>query len=175
MSILHIPQVTELATRTYWDVFGAETESLDINQKILYLGIFVQNGGHISDVVQVYVDGRDNESQLDAVQWAIFHYLEYMINARESLQPYKYAPTALRIMRLEKEELLELLEKELLRCVVQDPDDYRYVITGIGSPNDVNLDAIERRHWRSHPEESFTSYCNKSCRWDSTRPGLWRK
>ena len=163
-----------MATRTYWDVFGAESESLDISQKLINLGLYVQNGGHVSDVVSLYVEGRDDESQLDAVQWAIFHYLEYMVNARESLAPYRYSPTALRIMRLEKDELLELLEKELQRCVVRDFDGH-YDLSGVSEYNDINLDAIERRHWREHPEESFVTYTGKTRRWDLSRPGMWRK
>lgn len=105
-----------LATRTYWDVYGAEAESMTLEEKLKTLGRFVQEGGDITNVVELYVDDdREDPSQLEAVQWAIFDYLEYMINGRESLQPNEYSPTALRIMRLEKEELLELLEKELKR------------------------------------------------------------
>lgn len=174
MSRQFIPEVSHLATRTYWDVLGAEAESKTIEQKLLSLGLYVRDGGHISDVVNTYVEDRDDESQLDAVQWAIFHYLEYMVNARESLAPYRYHPTALRIMRLEKDELLELLEKELQRCVVRDFDGH-YDLSGVFEYNDINLDAIERRHWREHPEESFVTYTSKTRRWDLSRPGMWRK
>ena len=173
MSRQFIPETSHLATRTYWDVFGAEAESKPIEQKLIDMGLCVQNGGHIPDVVNMYVEDRGDESQLDAVQWAIFHYLEYMVNAREPLAPYRYAPTALRIMRLEKDELLELLEKELQRCIVLE--DGQYVISGVSAPNDKNLDAIERRHWREHPEESFNHYWDKTRRWDLRFPGMWRK
>ena len=78
-------------------------------------------------------------------------------------------------MRLEKEELLELLEAELRRCIVIDYDD-RWAIKGVSSPNDKNLDAIERRHWKEHPEEDFYNhYLGKWHRWDSHRPALWSK
>ena len=161
-----------LATRTYWDVYGAEAESMNIEDKLKTLGRFVREGGDIANVVELYVDGREDQSQLEAVQWAIFYYLEYMVNARESLKPYEYSPTALRIMRLEKEELLELLEKELKRCVtVGCKGTVR--ITGVDSPNDKNLDFIERRHWREHPEESIYTYDGKARRWDRRLPGLW--
>ena len=162
-----------LATRTYWDTFGAESESKSIEQKIIDLGLFVQDGGHISDVVDLYISGRDDESQLDDVQWAVFYYLEYLINARKSLAPYEYAPTAQRIMCLDRDELLELLEKDLRRCTITDYKGL-YVLSGL-SVNDVNLDEIERRHWREHPEESASSYFRKARRWDRRLPGLWRK
>lgn len=161
-----------LATRTYWDVYGAEAESMTLEEKLKTLGRFVQEGGDITNVVELYVDGREDPSQHEAIQWAIFYYLEYMINARESLQPYEFSPTALRIMRLEKEELLELLEKELKRCVTVD---YKGLptITGVDSPYDKNLDLIERRHWREHPEESIYTYDGKTRRWDRRLTGLW--
>lgn len=161
-----------LATRTYWDIYGAEAESKSLEDKLKALGHFVQEGGDIANVVELYVDGREDQSQLEAVQWAIFYYLEYMINAREPLKPYEFSPTALRIMRLEKEELLELLEKELKRCVTVDYKGLS-TITGVDSPNDKNLDLIERRHWRTHPEESIYTYDGKTRRWDRRLPGLW--
>ena len=162
-----------LATRTYWDVYGAEAESMTLEEKLKTLGRFVQEGGDNTNVVELYVDDdREDPSQLEAVQWAIFYYLEYMINGRESLQPYEYSPTALRIMRLEKEELLELLEKELKRCVIIG-DKGAVSITGVDHPNDKNLDFIERRHWRTHPEESIYTYDGKTRRWDRRLPGLW--
>jgi len=167
-------QTIALASRTYWDVFGAEAESLSLEQKIQNLGIFVQEGGNIAEVVNRYAESTDDESRLNALQWAIFYYLEYMINARESLAPYQYEPTALRIMRLNKEELLELLQKELQRCVIIDYNG-SYVITGVNEINDHNLDAIERRHWRENPEESFTSYTNRTRFWDKRIPGLWSR
>jgi len=169
-----IHQIDSLANRKYWDTFGAESESLSLEDKIIDLGIFVQDGGNVADVVNRYVEVTDDESRLNALQWAIYYYLEYMINARESLAPYRYSPTALRIMRLDKEELLELLQKELLRCVVLDYKGTN-VISGVSEPNDHNLDAIERRHWREHPDESFTCYCNKTRFWDRRIPGLWSK
>ena len=161
-----------LATRTYWDIYGAEAESKSLEDKMKALGRFVQEGGDIANVVELYVDGREDQSQLEAVQWAIFYYLEYMINAREPLKPYEFSPTALRIMRLEKEELMELLEKELKRCVTVG---YKGTvgITGVDSPNDGNLDFIERRHWRTHPDESIYTYEGKTRRWDRRLPGLW--
>ena len=163
-----------LATRTYWDVYGSEAESKSLEDKLKALGRFVQVGGDIANVVELYVDGREDQSQLVAVQWAIFYYLEYMINARESLQPYEHTPTALRIMRLEKEELLELLDKELKRCVTVDYKGLS-TITGVDSPNDKNLDFTERRHWREHPDESIYTYDGKARRWDRRLPGLWSK
>lgn len=167
-------QTIAFANRTYWDVFGAEAESLSLDQKIKNLGIFVQEGGNIDEVVNMYAESTDDESRLNALQWAIFYYLEYMINAKESLAPYQYEPTALRIMRLNKEELLELLQKELQRCVIFDYNG-SYVITGVNEINDHNLDAIERRHWRENPDESFTCYCNRTRFWDRRIPGLWSK
>ena len=167
-------QTISFANRTYWDVFGAEAESLSLEQKIKNLGVFVQEGGSIAEVVNRYAESTDDESRLNALQWAIFHYLEYMINARESLAPYQYEPTALRIMRLNKEELLDLHQKELHRCVIFDYNG-SYVITGVNEINDHNLDAIERRHWRENPEESFTSYTNRTRFGDKRIPGLWSK
>ena len=106
-------QTIAFASRTYWDVFGAEAESLTLEQKIKNLGIFVQEGGNIAEVVNRYTESTDDESRLNALQWAIYYYLEYMINAKESLAPYQYEPTALRIMRLNKEELLDWLKKRM--------------------------------------------------------------
>ncbi|MBO4428309.1 MAG: hypothetical protein J5771_07520 [Bacteroidales bacterium] len=168
------PEAGEMATRVYWDTVGAEAEGKDLEEKILDLGVFVARGGRIADAVNIYVQNTDDADRLDAVQWAIYRYLEYMMNAKERMVPYRYWPLALRIMRLDKEELLELLERELTRCVEWDWPD-KYIITGVSSPYDINLDDIERRHWRAHPEEPFSRYWDKTRFWDRRYPGLWRK
>lgn len=177
MSRLSTPQQAKaLATRTYWDTFGEESMTYSLELKLIHLGKFIHNGGDIADVVQLYAESTDDESRLIEIQWSIFYYLEYMINAKESLLPYRYSPTALRIMRLDKDELLELLQKELLRCVI--PDDMgNYDITGVSSPNDKNLDSIERRHWRENPDEPIGHYWDKTRFWDRRRSDLylWRK
>lgn len=169
-------QAVSLANRTYWDTFGAESESLTLEQKLVNLGTFVHRGGNIADVVNLYVERTDDESRLDAVQWMVFSYLEYMINAGKPLeQPYRFNPTAQRIMRLNREDVLELLQRELQRCCDYDPVTDKARLRDVLEINDKNLDAIERRHWREHPDESFWVYLDRWRRWDRRLPGLWRK
>lgn len=69
-------QAVSLANRSYWDTFGAESESLTLKQKLVNLGTFVHRGGNIADVVNLYVELTDDESRLDAVQWMVFSYLD---------------------------------------------------------------------------------------------------
>lgn len=67
-----VDELSCLAIRTYWDIYGAEAESKTLEEKLRTLGRFVQEGGDIENVVELYVDGREDQSQLEAVQWAIF-------------------------------------------------------------------------------------------------------
>ena len=92
-------------------------------------------------------------------------------------------PLVDRIKCLNKDELVELLSQELKRGVIKtekydkdyntredwevlsNNDDFRI--------NDECLDAIERRHWRENPDESFDTYSNKSDYWWNHSESLW--
>lgn len=170
------PNPSDLAFREYWDNFGYEQESMTLQQKILRLGVFVKEGGKISDVLDIYLIGRDNYDQLRAIQWMIFRYLTYMINGGVPLATHEGGTLAERIRCLDKEELIELLELELDRCVTLDPSgNYEIDYENLSRPEDMHLYNIERRHWLANPDETVSAYFGKSDRWGYLQPPLWNK
>ena len=172
------PNPSDLAFREYWDNFGYEQESMTLQQKILRLGVFVNEGGHISEVIDQYIIGKEDWFQLKAIQWTIFRYLTYMMNAGKPLLPAEPASLVDRIKCLEKEELIELLEMELKRCVVFDSHTKKeYLIDdfSIFRPNDTNLYVIERLHIKNHPDETLSEYYAKTSCCENHQPGFWTK
>ena len=149
---------------------------MTLQQKILRLGVFVKEGGKISDVLDIYLIGRDNYDQLRAIQWMIFRYLTYMINGGVPLATHEGGTLAERIRCLDKEELLELLELELDRCVTLDScGNYEIDYENLSRPEDMHLYNIERRHWLANPDETVSAYFGKSRRWSYLQPPLWNK
>ena len=100
----------------------------------------------------------------------------YTINTKD-------VPLVDRIKCLNKEELVELLSQELTHGVVKtekyDKDYKTHEDWEVLSNNDDfrisddNLDAIERRHWHENPDESFTTYSNRSDYWWNYGNSLW--
>jgi hypothetical protein len=97
------------------------------------------------------------------------------------IKPYEKVPLVDRIKRLNKDELVELLTKELKRDVVPSSEmdknhkfhEHWRLLSDDEWLSDEILDKIEYRHWRKHPEEPFSQYLRRSEFWWDYRHFLW--
>ena len=171
----------------YWDDSGDEANWLTMDQKLIRLAGFVQKGfvqkgGNLAKVITSYAESHD-EYKRKRIQFCVGSYiLKLMAGDRYTINT-KDVPLVDRIKCLNKDELVELLSLELMRGVVKtekyDKDYKTHEDWEVLSNNDdyrisgENLDAIERRHWRENPDESFTTYSNRSIYWWNYGNSLW--
>ena len=163
-----------LATRDFWDDCGHEWNYKTLDEKLVILGGFVQRGGSLKRVIKRYAEDR-SEIYRSRIHWVIFRYIWRMIMGDEPMNNFN--PMSSRIKCLDNDELIRLLSEELKKCVKQTcntrynrfgeheiytcwivSDEYQY--------DDTALDKIERKHWRSNPDEPITLYWNKAKRWE---------
>ena len=171
-----------IETNQYWDDSGDEANWLTMDQKLIRLAGFVQKGGDLAKVITNYAENHD-EYKRKRIQFRVGSYiLKLMAGDRYTINT-KDVPLVDRIKCLNKEELVELLSQELTRGVVKtekyDKDYKTHEDWEVLSNNDdlrisdENLDAIERRHWHENPDESFTTYSNRSDYWWNYGNSLW--
>ena len=88
-----------------------------------------------------------------------------------------FNPMSKRIKCLDNDELIKLLSEELKKCVKEtcgtrynrfgQHEIYNYwFVSNEYKYDDTALDKIERKHWRTNPDEPFSLYCNKAKRWE---------
>ena len=163
-----------LASRDFWDDCGHEWTYRTLDEKLIILGGFVQRGGSLKRVIKRYSKDR-SEIYRCRIHWVIFDYIWRMIMV--DVPKIDYYPMSRRIKRLENDELIKLLSEELKKCVRQtsrtrynrlgEHEIYTcWIVSNEYQYDDSALDKIERRHWRSHPDESFSQYCYKEKRWE---------
>ena len=168
------------SSREIWDDFSHEWSYSPFDEKIVILGGFALKGGNFKRAIERYAEERA-ETYRSRIHWVIFAYIWRMMMGKES--QFENKPTADRIKRLEMDELLRLLAEELKMCVKRTTEfvyENRYkpnstpgfktyeswIVSDEYKYNDTILDTIEREHWRAFPDESFSSYLNKSKRWE---------
>lgn len=168
------------SSREIWDDFSHEWSYSPFDEKIVILGGFALKGGNFKRAIERYAQERA-ETYRSRIHWVIFAYIWRMMMGKES--QFENKPTADRIKRLEMDELLRLLSEELKMCVKRTTEfvyENRYkpnstpgfktyeswIVSDEYKYNDTILDTIEREHWRAFPDESFSSYLNKSKRWE---------
>ena len=163
-----------LATRDFWDDRGHEWTYKTLDEKLVILGGFVQRGGSLKRVIKRYAEGR-SEIYRCRIHWVIFTYIWRMIIGDEPKNDIN--PMSGRIKCLENDELIKLLSEELKKCVKKtcgtrynrfgEHEFYSYwIVSNEYQYDDSALDKIERKHWRSNPDESFNMYLSKANRWD---------
>ena len=169
-----------MASREYWDDLGAEWNWSSIEQKLVRLAGFVKQGGSLKKVLNRYTKGREEE-YTNRIQFCILKYiLKLMVGER--LKPYEKVPLVDRIKRLNKDELVELLTKELKRDVMPSSEmdknhkfhEHWRLLSDDEWLSDEYLDKIEYRHWHKHPEEPFSQYLRRSEWWWDYRHFLFR-
>ena len=166
----------------YWDDSGDEANWLTMDQKLIRLAGCVHKDCNLAKVITSYAESHD-EYKRKRIQFCVRSYiLKLMAGDRYTINT-KDVPLVDRIKCLNKDELVELLSLELMRGVVKtekyDKDYKTHEDWKVLSNNDdyrisgENLDAIERRHWRENPDESFTTYSNRSIYWWNYGNSLW--
>ena len=167
-----------LANREYWDDCGFEwTGYHTMDEKLIHLAGFVQRGGDLNSVIEMYSEDRDKE-YTGRIQWAILHYLNRLISNDLPKEESDKDTSHIRIMLLDRDELVLLLSEELKRRVT-----YRLeTVRPIGSPNSIDvvkswyvpipkvfddtvLTQIEQAHKQAHPEEDKSTLRKKYDRW----------
>lgn len=166
-----------LASREYWDGFAHEWTYSPMEAKLIKLGGFVLKGGRLDKVLDEYAKGRDFSYRHEIQRCVLIYIMELLSGGTLSI--YMKSVTLDRIKRLDKEELVQLLTEELKRRIRQT---YSFInrhleliweVSRDDLLKDDILEKIEREHWRSHPEESFSWYLNKTRRWDNPDFCIW--
>ncbi len=157
-----------LATRDFWDDCGHEWTYKTLDEKLVILGGFVQRGGSLKLVIKRYAEDR-SEIYRSRIHWVIFRYIWRMIMGDEPMNNFNPMSSRIELIRLLSEELKKCVkqtcntrynrfgEHEIYTCWIVS-DEYQY--------DDTALDKIERKHWRSNPNEPITLYWNKAKRWE---------
>ena len=173
-----------IARKEYWDDFSAEWSSSTIEDKIIRLGGFVQQGGSLLRMLNRYAKNHD-EIYRNRIQHCILAYLKQLITGGFDYDD----PICNRIKCLDKKELVDLLKIELKSRVRKS---YDISINGDVSEmwiidkehlnpakpdftDSVLLDKIQTPHWRAYPEESFATYQRRAqIHWDGANTeSLW--
>ncbi len=158
-----------LAMREYWDDYSDEWNDSTIEEKLVNLASFVKIGGDLNVVINDYAECRDTIYKY-RIQFCAFRYIERLMSGSY----FKIgSPVVDRIKRLEKTELVSLLQEELLRCVkeIEEYDErqikisYWQISDEFINKDDI-LDKIEREHWKNNPNEGVSFYMDKDKSWD---------
>lgn len=159
-----------LANREYWDDISCEWEQYStLEQKLIRMGGFVQRGGDLNQVILRYAEGREYSYKV-TIKSCLMHYIERFISKDQWYT---------RIVRLEKEEVVNLLS-ELLKVSVKNSCEYdkynkKYYSVGLLETKDVDaaaiLTAVEMRHQETHPYETIEVVRERA--WGWVRESLW--
>ena len=162
------------SSREIWDDCSHEWSYSTLDGKLIILAGFVQKGGNLKCALERYVEDR-SEIYRSRIHWVVFRYIWRMIMGDDPISNFNQMSS--RIKCLDNDELIKLLSEELKKCVKQTcntrynrfgeheiytcwivSDEYQY--------DDTALDKIERKHWRTNPDEPITIYWDKAKRWE---------
>ena len=163
-----------IARREYWDDGCDEWNWSSIEQKIVRLAEFVQQGGNLSKIINRYAK-ECGERYRGRIQYCVASYILkimyddlFVINAD--------APFVRRIKRLDKIELVKLLSSQLKSSVTKSSvldSDYKVHDNWIikydskQSPDEL-LDKIESKYW-----EDYNTYDSRADIWWDGLHSLW--
>jgi hypothetical protein len=163
-----------IARREYWDDGGDEWNWSSIEEKIVRLAQFVQQGGNLSKIINRYAK-ECGERYRGRIQYCVASYILkimyddlFVINAD--------APFVRRIKRLDKIELVKLLSSQLKSSVTKSSvldSDYKehenWIIkyNGKQSPDEL-LDKIESKYWKD-----YSTYDSRADIWWDGLHSLW--
>ncbi len=156
-----------LANREYWDDAGFEWSGFHtMDEKLILLAGYVQKGGDLNYVIEKYSEDRDKE-YTDRIQWSILHYLRRLISEGLPKEEKAKDTSHIRIMLLERDELVRLLSEELKRRVTYKLETVRpknnpnsidvvrnWYVPKPKTFDDTVLAQIEKEHKQAHPEET---------------------
>lgn len=167
-----------ICRKEYWDDFSSEWSWSSIDEKLIRLGGFVLAGGSLLRLLNRYAKAHD-EMYRQRIQHCILFYVGILITDKPL---DNRTPLCQRIKCLDKKELVQLLKEELKKDVRErlEMDSQGYItkyweVSKEHLLDDKILDHIERNHWRTNPDEAFSSYLRKQERfWDaSNAQSIW--
>lgn len=164
--------------REYWDGVGTEWGWSSVEEKIIRLAGFVQQGGNLKKIINRYAKDRD-ETYRREIQYCILEYI-LVLMAGDSIKVYKNSPFVDRIKCLDKEELVKLLSDQLKTSVrriyymegggIKEGWKIRY--DNPKTPDEL-LDKIDRQHCRKYPDETYYEWSHRPEKWWSHKQHLW--
>jgi len=167
-----------IARREYWDQLGTEWGWSSVEEKIIRLAGFVQQGGNLKKILNRYAKSRDEEYRRE-IQYCELRYVLELFKNRKDM-PMEYLPVD-RVKRLNKDELTKLLSDLLKKSVrkgydldsqYQTQENWEIKYTEKLTPSEY-MDKAEGKHWRANPDEPFDSYLNRSKIWWDGVHSLW--
>ncbi len=168
-----------ICCREYWDDISTEWESSPIEQKIIRLAGFVQQGGDLMNAINLYAQEHD-ETYRRRIQHCILEYILILMTG-DKIEIYRKSPFKNRIKRLNKDELVKLLSDQLKASVIEgsymDKNYNTLPCWEIRYDNkltpDEYMDKVDHEHYQNYPDESFTTYDAKSENWNNPTYSLW--
>ena len=163
-----------VAQREYWDDCGDEWNWSSIEEKIVRLAQFVQQGGNLSKIMNRYAK-ECGERYRGRIQYCVASYI-LKIMFGDLFLINEDAPFVRRIKRLDKNELVKLLSSQLKTSVTKSSvldSDYKEHENWIikydskQSPDEL-LDKIESKYWND-----FTTYDSRADIWWDGVHSLW--
>ena len=163
-----------IARREYWDDGGDEWNWSSIEEKIVRLAQFVQQGGNLNKIINRYAKECD-ERYRRRIQYCVASYI-LKIMLGDLFVNNEDAPFVRRIKRLDKKELVKLLSSQLKSSVTKSSvldKDYKEHENWIikydskQSPDEL-LDKIESKYWND-----FTTYDSRADIWWDGLHSLW--
>lgn len=164
--------------REYWDGLATEWGWSTLEEKIIRLAGFVQQGGNLKKVLNRYAKAHD-ETYRREIQYCELRYIIELFKDEKDM-PLEYLPVD-RVKCLDKDELTKLLSDLLKKCVKKGYEmDRQYGIQECWyikyeeklTPSEY-MDKVQGKHWRAHPEEPFTSYIKRAEIWWDGVHSLW--
>lgn len=164
--------------KEYWDDLSTEWGWSTLDEKIVRLAGFVQQGGNIKKIINHYAKDHD-EGYRRRIQYCVLEYILRLFKRDPNL-PTKYLPEN-RIKQLNSRELTKLLSDLLKKSVKQETimnKEYQFVENWVIKYEnkltpDEFLDKIEKKHWRENPEEPINSYFDRPKIWWDGVHSLW--
>ncbi len=168
-----------IGRREYWDGLGTEWGWSTVEQKIIRLAGFVQQGGNLKKVINHYAKDQE-ETYRQEIQHCILKYILVLMSG-DHIDIYSKSPFVDRIKRLDKDELVKLLSDQLKESVHKSYYlDHQYGVQPcweIRYDNkltpDEYMDKVDRRHRRKHPEETAWDFLNRPKMWGLPKYSLW--
>lgn len=167
-----------IARREYWDQLGTEWGWSSVEEKIIRLAGFVQQGGNLKKILNRYAKSHDEEYRRE-IQYCELRYVLELFKNRKDMS-MEYLPVD-RVKRLNKDELTKLLSDLLKKSVrkgyeldsqYQTQENWDIKYTEKLTPSEY-MDKVEGMHWRANPDEPFDSYLNRSKIWWDGVHSLW--
>ena len=151
-----------LATREYWDDFSYEWSGRHtMDQKLIYMAGFVNMGGDLLWVIKQYAKDRSRDYRF-CIHGSISKYLFRMISEGLTKEERAKDDSGVRMMFLDRDELVELLTEELKRKVTYDlvcnhntrSVEKEWYVKKPTEFDDTVLAKIEQAHKQAHPDET---------------------